>query len=255
MPVPVPKKQPAHTVCKPVHIQDGQTNLFSSLTATLPVSPAGPPPSFGTREEWISSLPSWRRAKPRQSWSDHPTQFNQFFLGPGLAIAGNAQAIKGSHAQASQPPSTGMHKYHPASQMDVDHPSPFPDYLDYERGAFTPVFEDQSPIGTNHDDESSPLEPVTPFGQLPVSAALAAFTSGITDKSIALVPSPAKVIKHEPVQEVVTPTATSGYRKLAGPLSEWVANFIWRACTDRSNANMTRSMMSVSFYDFYHELA
>ena len=32
-------------------------------------------------------------------------------------------------------------------------------------------------------------------------------------------------------QQTVTPTATAGYKRLSGPLSEWMTNFVWKACT------------------------
>ncbi|KAF7359584.1 hypothetical protein MVEN_00682100 [Mycena venus] len=34
-----------------------------------------------------------------------------------------------------------------------------------------------------------------------------------------------------PAPEVVTPSATSGYRKLAEPLADWVAGYVWTACS------------------------
>ncbi|KAF7313580.1 hypothetical protein HMN09_00514300 [Mycena chlorophos] len=260
MPVPVPRfaKQSAHPVKK---------NSLQSLP--LPVSPPGPPPSFGTREEWINSLPTWRRTKQREQG---------FYT--GLAGAANpALAMKGNRAEACLPPvyslfdgdaddemssdysaldrvsadnesqwsnsSFGMDIDY-QSQLDLSTSSPASDLVlpdDYERGAFTPVFEDQSPgVYSGPDVSSSPVGPVTPFGEF-VDRAVAADVYGEpksqdTGSSYDLghfVPYPT-VDQHKaqqgpaPVPEVVTPTATHGYRKLAEPLAEWVANYVWKAC-------------------------
>lgn len=110
MPVPVPvyTKQPAHPVIKINHpIQpDSKSSVFQHLTHSLPLPPQGPPPSFATREEWISSLPSWRRNKPRRIWEDDssrphalPQGFNE-----GLTVADDVSVIKGELAQACIPP-------------------------------------------------------------------------------------------------------------------------------------------------------
>lgn len=110
MPVPVPlyTKQSAHPVIKhPQHSDsDSRPSLFQYATHSLPLPPRGPPPAFATREEWINSLPDWRRNKPRAVWEDdnirHYTDgsgFNQ-----GLTVADNATVIKGAPAQACIPP-------------------------------------------------------------------------------------------------------------------------------------------------------
>ncbi|KAG6838008.1 hypothetical protein H0H93_008402 [Arthromyces matolae] len=95
---------PSHPVVKE---GVGHSNTFHSLTRTLPASPTGPPPSFGTREQWINSLPTWRRTKPRRIWEEdtHSAErrFEQVFC-PGLTDAGNAPVIKGTHAEARFPP-------------------------------------------------------------------------------------------------------------------------------------------------------
>ena len=111
MPVPVPvcHKQPAHPVIKINRTlqPDSKSSVFQHLTHSLPLPPQGPPPSLATREEWISSLPSWRRNKPRRIWEDEsslpPDSLQQGFH-EGLTAAENATVIKGQLAQASIPP-------------------------------------------------------------------------------------------------------------------------------------------------------
>ncbi|KAJ7895948.1 hypothetical protein B0H14DRAFT_543590 [Mycena olivaceomarginata] len=39
-------------------------DTFQSLTPSLPVSPADPPPSLATLQEWVTSLLFWRRSTP-----------------------------------------------------------------------------------------------------------------------------------------------------------------------------------------------
>ncbi|KAJ7276128.1 hypothetical protein B0H12DRAFT_1005179 [Mycena haematopus] len=305
MPVPVPRisKQSAHPVVKKCPTG---SNPFQSLTCSLPVSPPGPPPSFGTREEWINSLPTWRRTKPRRIWEEDSRiaghRAEQDFYS-GLATAHtNASAIKGSRAEACIPPLfTFLRPDAPLGSdadadaddemssdysaldripcdndsqwsnssfgMDVDYQSQLAistsssqsdlhnyDHHLYERGAFTPVFEDQSPgVYSGPDVGSSPVGPVTPFGEF-VDRAVAAeeyatYGESLSAKSQALQQEHCSSALQSydardfhsydrpnedataPVPEVVTPSANSGYRKLAEPLADWVANYVWKACS------------------------
>src|SRR5882762_5781746 len=103
MPVPVPWHTTAHPVVKSSYhsgdLPQSRLSIFDNLTHSLPLPPAGPPPSYGTREEWISSLPSWRRNKTRRIWEEDESQhhtgreFRDFHF--GLTDAGNALVIKG----------------------------------------------------------------------------------------------------------------------------------------------------------------
>lgn len=297
MPVPVPcvSKPPAHPVIKPRLSDDGgKTTSFRNLTRTLPVSPTGPPPSFGTREEWINSLPSWRRSKPRRIWEEDssldrisPRQRHRVQQGfhHGLAVADNASAIKGFRAEACLPPllssphqlavleqeDVEMYSHHHliahqgyldesthdsralvvgngAMEMEVDRLTSGMDADDMYGGAFTPFFEDESPTGsTGHDFGSSPIEPVTPFVDY-VDQAVATTQyvaqdwcqEGKTATQFYSLP-PLQELPQEPVPppaavpDLVAPTATAGYRKLSEPLSDWIANFVWKACTTGSN--------------------
>jgi hypothetical protein len=327
MPVPVPRhsQQVAHPVVKKLNCGDGLTIPFQNLTRTLPISPTGPPPSFGTREQWINSLPSWRRTKPRRIWEDD-THFadqraEQSFY-RGLTAAGNASVIKGAHAEACIPPlytllqapgqppaetSPGLllgsdgdaddemsSDYSAMDQGHLDNESQWSatsparndddgmmvedqshiqgigsrgliltdhasyDEEAYERGAFTPIFEDESPgTASGQDVGSSPLEPITPFGEFVDRAVAAAQPYADGDGSFLngmviqgndhqdeicgpqcyqlepsyqpIVPQPREAAPAAP--EVITPSATTGYRKLAEPLSEWIANYVWKVCT------------------------
>lgn len=289
MPVPVPRHSNpvAHPVIKTSYCGDSQ---IPNLAHTLPAAPIGPPPSYGTREQWISSLPSWRRTKPRRIWEDDShlsdKRVKQDFL-LGLTAADNASVIKGTHADAcippfstllqapSQPPAeiqmtSGLAVHHGqwcASSPEKGHDCMMvedqfrdirpigPTYhrQDYERGAFTPIFEDQSPKMTSQDMDSSPLEPLTPFGEF-VDRAVATAHSSVDYEALASAGAPHAVgvcvpqcyeetpsyqIASEqpkepapaPAPEVVTPSATSDYKKLAEPLSDWIANYVWKVCT------------------------
>ncbi|KAJ6516171.1 hypothetical protein C8R45DRAFT_234522 [Mycena sanguinolenta] len=306
MPVPVPRvsKQSAHPVVKKC---PAGPNPFQSLTCSLPVSPPGPPPSFGTREEWINSLPTWRRTKPRRIWEEEERiagRLAEQGFYSGLAPAPtNASAIKGSRAEACIPPLYTLlcHDAPLASDadadaddemssdysaldrvpadndsqwssssygMEVDYQSQLAistdsspsdhhnsyDHHVYERGAFTPVFEDQSPGAySGPDAASSPIGPVTPFGEF-VDRAVAAEEYATYGQSLSAKSQvaqqehcgslhqsydpaaeyhtrPNEDVAAAPAPEVVTPSATSGYRKLAEPLSDWIANYVWKACT------------------------
>lgn len=318
MPVPVPvySKPPAHSVHKN-HKQAARTDyvrqsVFRHLTNSLPQPPAGLPPSFASREEWISSLPSWRRNKPRRIWEeDARADHRRRGFQEGLTAADNASVIKGAPAQAGIPPISTL--FTSADMGASVHRRPATDYEDaddemspldevmgwqsedvahltdddddmgveqssesgsfeyagryqrevrrtvdlggepivytrsYERGTFSPVYEERSP---GHDSGSSPMAPNTPFGDF-VDHAVASQAVGnqphVTElqypytedycgaqcyrcQHYVAVEQP--VHQAAPVPEpVVTPTATPTYRKLAEPLSEWVSDFVWKVCT------------------------
>ncbi|KAF9055022.1 hypothetical protein BDZ89DRAFT_1097789 [Hymenopellis radicata] len=297
MPVPVPThtKPPAHPVFKP---DNGPYNPFHSLTNALPAAPTGPPPSFGTRQEWIDSLPSWRRTKPRRIWEDDSRQQD---FSRGLAVAANASVIKGEPAQACIPPlfttsapidddeldspssPISQRLFESGSQWSASSPDPMvsdfdmnhhDDMASCERGAFTPIFEDQYP-----DDNagSSPIEPLTPFGDF-IDRAVAAAGHGspyhghygisaISNDEIPYginkcgdydcYPSENAALQEpkEPVlpQEIVTPSASTGYKKLAEPLSQWVANYVWKACT--SEAALPYRGVQPTFHKQYSKVA
>jgi hypothetical protein len=113
----------------------------------------------------------------------------------------------------------------------------------YDRGAFTPVFEDDSP---QRDAVSSPLGPMTPFGEFVDRAVAAAPGHSTSDIHLRMplekggmcdgVEEPAcppLELPKEPAlpEPVVTPSASAAYKKLSEPLSEWISNYIWKVCT------------------------
>ncbi|KAI0687218.1 hypothetical protein BC835DRAFT_409838 [Cytidiella melzeri] len=114
MPVPVPvyNKPPAQHIIKKscstaLDTSYTRHSVFEHLTNSLPLPPSGTPPAFATRQEWIDSLPSWRRNKPRRIWEEESQPSVQSSLQgfeAGLTVAGDAAVIKGAHAQASIPP-------------------------------------------------------------------------------------------------------------------------------------------------------
>ncbi|EPQ59382.1 hypothetical protein GLOTRDRAFT_33627 [Gloeophyllum trabeum ATCC 11539] len=280
MPVPV-YRSPAHRVIK--HHQSGDRNqpprsVLGHLKTSLPLVPLGPPPSFGSREEWINSLPSWRRNKSRETWEE--TSATRSF-DKGLTVAANATVIKGVRAEACIPPvSPGLQ---PKSEvMDAEGRTMHGDSASrngrdtnggwhrygevlrvrelkqenaYEKGAFTPVFEDMSPEADGGEADSSPPEPVTPFGEY-VDRAMA---TGPPVQVYESMPAPPNyypqeyhytysMVQYQPQQDVnkdaqavhqvapsvsdsaTAPVASAAYRKLAEPLSEWVASYVWKAC-------------------------
>ncbi|PPQ92340.1 hypothetical protein CVT25_008690 [Psilocybe cyanescens] len=319
MPVSVPRqtKSQAHPVDKSSQRASSRTILSQCVTGSLPVPPLGPPPSFGTRAEWLSSLPSWRRNKQRL-YSDEaglPPQLletQDFYL--GLAAAANAPVIKGPHAEACIPPMNNLLERHQevprnarhfdqcVAQFDMDaemstaytianqhqwdatllasrdavdamvedqphgftsNSSPV-EYLtdsanhnrSYQSGAFSPIFEDQSPgSASGPETGSSPLEPLTPFGEF-VDRAVAHAQHTTVDNLHAersIIPDYYQTTKQpvfdayqvapvypsiadepnqqDPLADTIAPTTTVGYKKLSQPLSEWVAVYVWKVCT------------------------
>ena len=323
MPVPVPvyTKPSAHPVTKSHRAQTGEfdyvrPSVFQSLTNSLPQPPQGPPPAFASREEWINSLPSWRRNKPRRIWEEDVRTCDSDWQGfhEGLAVAGNAAASKGAPAQAGIPPistliASANRMNHPAPEAvyeaideDADdemspadsvlgwHGEDVAQYTDdedmgvelasdsssvacttgssrrmqaedmdfgvaytpsYERGAFSPVYEESSP---DHDMASSPLGPNTPFGDY-VDRVVAPQAARTHHAPVDPAPQLQYVYAddychvqcyqcqhHAPTEQVAqqappapepvqTPTASIAYKKLAEPLADWVANFVWKVCT------------------------
>lgn len=120
--------------------------------------------------------------------------------------------------------------------------------------SFGTFYEDHSPA-SGVDSNPSPLEPVTPFGEF-VDRAIAEpqFDPSMDNfygmqNSIAnhyednqpvlevykpppVFPSISDFPKEpDPIMDTVTPSATVGYKTLSEPLSEWVADYVWKVCT------------------------
>ncbi|CCL99447.1 uncharacterized protein FIBRA_01465 [Fibroporia radiculosa] len=350
MPVPVPLyfKQPAHPVIKinPSAGSDPKQSVFQHLTHSLPLPPRGPPPSLATRDEWISSLPSWRRNKPRRIWEEDscqlPALVRQGFQ-EGLTVADNAAVIKGASAQACIPPISTLiatadlaspsraadmygafevnmedamnvapprpHRWQcevdahtngiflssdeEYDEMDVEVPAPSDrnygyneqaprSYYDdegfhlfpterYERGAFTPVFEDMSPEPPcGQDPASSPIGPATPFAEYvdrEVAAAqlIPSYKAGHAAEvgrgmryafpgeccgsqchqcqAYSLPQIQPSLLAPGP-ESVVAPTASTTFKKLAEPLSEWIVSYVWKVCTTGMSLSSSHTGMS-----------
>ncbi|KAI9574902.1 hypothetical protein HD554DRAFT_2325417 [Boletus coccyginus] len=301
MPVPVPPVPTTHSVRKCNKSGDAtnpHSSVFHLLKCSLPLSP-GPPPSFGSREQWISSLPSWRRTKTRYVWENSSgpavsAGARQGFSS-GLAGAVYAPAIKGAHVQTCIPPlkasqSRGLEMHSrntpacdqpvspeqtretasgdfgtrlsPASLALIGEDIPgvrawphAPDmYFEDDSGLFAPILEDDSPDMINGDIGSSPIEPVTPFGDYVDRAVAASDATVLHDP---LVPSrsqefqlPISVncdpqfchlhpyahveVKEKPVVAVNEhpPTASLIHKQLAEPMAEWLVSYVWKVCTN-----------------------
>jgi len=301
MPVPVPRldKPVAHPVVKLSSRLGTHSNQFQNLTRTLPLSPTGPPPSYGTRDQWINSLPSWRRTKPRRIWeddphiADHPQLFCQ-----GLTAAADASVIKGPHADACIPPlhillqtrQPSIQLPNPGSDNDADdemnsdysmdhshldsqsqwsaslHIGPNRSVLEHrsdlqaftslpdiqgERPTFSPTGQDRSPgDDSGQERNSSPPQPITPFGEFVdrvVTSVQPHHDGGIVPSNDAAAddypcgprccpsqlayPTIGEHHPAAPASEAITPSATTGYKKLAEPLADWVSNYVWKVCT------------------------
>ena len=107
---------------------------------------------------------------------------------------------------------------------------------------------------SGHDSGSSPMEPVTPFIEF-IDRAVAAPQFSISDDGYAdssathecyqdsqavvnacqAPPASSSIaeppLKHQLV-DTVTFSTTLGFKKLSGPLADWVANYVWKACTN-----------------------
>lgn len=327
MPVPVPllSKPLAHPVFKPSQTGGNPGNakhsVFQHLSHTLPISPIGRPPSFGTREEWINSLPPWRKSKPRGIWEDDARiggARGELNFSEGFMEAPNASFVRGTHAHVRLPPlctlqyssftsvspETGLRQrcdeeaddemssdcslmdqchYDNESQWSASSPNErvemvaseaqfgmvedrpgwhrddgvvFEEQV-YEKGAFSPIYEDDSPqMLDGPDATSSPIGPTTPFGEFVdrVVAASQPYTSleafhvaddlveheghyQYTDTAHGRYyqyppyQDDVKELPPAPEPKVATPSTTISYKKLAEPLADWVATYVWKVCT------------------------
>jgi hypothetical protein len=180
MPVPVSRstRPPAHPVIKQDrHSGDlniSQSSAFPNLTKSLPLPLPGPPPSFGTREEWISSLPLWRRNKPRRIWEEEdsrlPTHPDMQDFSNGLIRAGNAQIIKGDRAQACIPPPLTL--FHAEQIRHPQHSQELDEDADDEIGSVTLDYdiESQWSGGTSHSEDVTAMEVELACGHRSLSA-------------------------------------------------------------------------------------
>jgi len=167
MPVPVPQysRPPAHPVFKQDRYSGDlnypQQSAFPNLATSIPLPRPGPPPSFGTREEWISSLPLWRRNKPRRIWEEGDSRLatdpSMQDFSNGLIRAGNASIIKGDRVQACIPPLLTLYQTEQAR-----HPQhlqePEEDIDEIGSGTLDYEIESQWSGGTPHFEDLAEME-------------------------------------------------------------------------------------------------
>jgi hypothetical protein len=151
----------------------------------------------------------------------------------------------------------GAIPFHPENDIgDGMNVSPIESYdriLTRNFGAFSPLLEDPSPDTNQYDPGSSPLGPITPtpFGDFIDRAITSTDVEPTIDPTypdlgrqpydyhgnqqpqygqVQIFPkqSPRKQV---PVVAAPPPTATTEYKKLVDPLSEWLACYVWRVCS------------------------
>ncbi|KAI6105508.1 hypothetical protein F5141DRAFT_1216291 [Pisolithus sp. B1] len=289
MPVPVPSLSAASPALK--HPNAGnplKTYLHSSHHhgRTLSLSAAGIPPSLGGHDQWLSLLHPWEKSKllddyhrPATAVESHEQGFRH-----GLAGAVNVSAIKGAHAEACTPPlstafrrcdlEVGSTMLRPWTASHVENQvaptklasesgdggqlrgmrgwSSTPNLcVEDETGVFAPLLEDDSSDLVYGDLHSSPIEPLTPFGEYVDRAVassdataiydplvrsrsrelpIAPCSSGSSDFQLYLDTS-AKEDPHS-CENQSPPTATLTYKRLAEPIADWVITYVWKVCTN-----------------------
>lgn len=281
MPVPVPclPKPCAHPVVK-------VNNYISTLIDSMPAPVLDSPPFLGPSEEWTTSF-IWPGIQP---WDQTPCRLSQDFS-QGLTASGNAAVIKGAHAEACIPPvydslrgskvvSNTLRNFlndnkmgSDTVQVDVelhrrwttDGQATSPPIPHDTVSLFTPILEDQSPGCASGPDGSSPLEPLTPFGDFVDRAVNAEqdFTQQDISEFItaedyhvaqevthaALVfPTIADIPRQQDQPVTTPPFATSGYKTVVEPLARWFADYIWKACTTGYSL-LTPDSQAVYVYD------
>jgi hypothetical protein len=256
MPVPVTRtaRAPSHQVIKPARGFHSDTNVL--------------PPS--ANRYFSASLP---RSRPSRLWEDdYPSQatYGQELTSHQQGLAGvyHAPVIKGIFTQFATPPKFNGHiipqqqlQVPPSTDRCTDPANRIPmaiDYSDlhqsgsipqnglsqgeaqyYQRqddwGAFTPIFEQQSPEDESRN-MSSPLEPATPFGDyvdraLTDSAAYISHESEVPyEQTASSQGSHPDQIKPQSEPTASPPSATEAYKRLALPLAEWVSGYVWKVC-------------------------
>ena len=118
-------------------------------------------------------------------------------------------------------------------------------------GAFSPLLEAPSPDAGQYDSGSSPIGPVTPtpFGDFIDRAITNSYIDptypDLSGQSCTAFRSNQQpqyghtsqvVVKQSPPKQVPSvaappPTATTEYKRLVDPLSEWLACYVWRVCS------------------------
>ena len=121
-------------------------------------------------------------------------------------------------------------------------------------GAFSPLLENPSPDANQCDSGSSPIGPITPtpFGDFIDRAIPSGYIKPTIDSTYLQsynayhgiqqqqygqpnhVVSKQSPRKQDPAVAAPPPTATTEYKRLADPLSEWLSCYVWRVCSTGS---------------------
>jgi hypothetical protein len=127
-------------------------------------------------------------------------------------------------------------------------------YFEDDGGLFAPILEDDSPDMMNGDIGSSPIEPVTPFGDYVDRAVAASDTTVVHDPFVParsqefqlpisvncdsqlchLHPYPHAELKEESLSAVNEQPSTASliHKQLAEPMAEWLVSYAWKVCTN-----------------------
>lgn len=183
--------------------------------------------------------PSHSQAQPRHDWeedADDEMSFNS------LDYEIESQWSASPYDSQSGPRMAPDAHYIPNHQAHGDTQSLSQDTEDTETATYSPTYDGTSP---EPDDgagpASSPLGPVTPFGDFVDRAVSAtvyhpAMNVPYQHQVFALpqtyVHPPAHPVEVPAVLDpVAPPSATTAYKKVADPLAEWMASYVWKACT------------------------
>lgn len=283
MPVPVPFVPRAPACLSRKHTNPGNTLRTPSLShhhhgRALSFSSVGQPPSHTALHPRTRHKDRAYDCRPATAVEGREQGF-QF----GLASAANAPAIKGVHAKACFPP-TFTHN----CGMDVEpgNAGPWPAHdllnqdaavhypcvgscddtpmkcmrgwsstpnlcLEDDPAVLGPLFEDDSSDLVNGEFGSSPMEPLTPFGEYVDRAVATSDATAIYDPFVAtslqelpisypglcgskyghLHPCSVKEGVHSGVTQP-PPSATLTYKRFAEPMAEWVVTYVWKVCTN-----------------------
>ena len=283
MPVPVPFVQRAPACLSRKHSNSGNSlRTPSSLThhhgRALSLSSVGQPPVHNPlhlRTRHKDRENDCHRLATAVEGRDQGFRF-------GLASAANAPAIKGAHAKACFPPTfafNGMDvelsNARPRTAGDLLNQDAVQDLfidscddsqitplrgwsstpnlcLEDDPAVFAPLLEDDSSDLVNGDLGSSPMEPLTPFGEYVDRAVATSDAATIYDPlvstgsqelpisypSLSLCGSKYNHLQPCSVKEGVRsgtsqpPTATLTYKRFAEPMAEWVVTYVWKVCTN-----------------------
>lgn len=282
MPVPVPFVPRAPACLSRKHANPGNTLRTPSLShhhgRALSLPSVGQPLTHTTLHPWTRHNDRVYDRRPATAVEEGEQGFRF-----GLASAANAPAIKGAHAKACFPP-TFTQNCGPDVESGGARPWTAHDFLNQDVAAhvpsigscddtqikcvrgwsstpnlcladepalFGPLFEDDSSDLVNGELSSSPMEPLTPFGEYVDRAVATSDVTAIYDPFVAtslqelpilypdicgskyshLQPYSVKEGVHSGATQP-PPTATLTYKRFAEPMAEWAVTYVWKVCTN-----------------------